>query len=346
MGTDKSEEIDLGQFFNLVGKAIEKLVLFLSKIFQSIFSLIIIALKAVINNFKVIAISMIIAAIIGFALDKSSKDVYSSKMMVKPYFDSKYQLVTNINYYNALLADKDYSRLSEIFQLEEEDVKALIHFEITPGPETENDRILEYESFISQVDSTRAKEITFEKFIEERSIYSGSLFEIDVKSLKKDIFRSLEEGLNTTFTNTYSTKKMKKRDSLISIEKSRILNSLNQVDSLQKVYIDVLKEDSKSSKGTINLSDGMSMVQERVKTREYELLNKELELRQSLTDLEAKKVEEDVFFDTISSFQDVGYKESRLIDKKTLILPILTLFLLVVGYCVKKTVVFINKYEV
>ncbi|MEP3837392.1 MAG: Wzz/FepE/Etk N-terminal domain-containing protein [Algibacter sp.] len=342
----QSEEVDLGQLFKLIGNAFDRFFQFVSNIFTSIFSVIIYILKALIKNFKLIFISMVVAGAIGFGLEKAKQPVYTSSMLVKPYFDSKFQLVTNINYYNALIEDKDFKQLSSLFDIEEDFAEDIIEFKISPGPETENDRILEYEEFIKQVDSTRATEIYFKDFIENRSIYSGTLYEIAVRSFKKDIFRSLEEGLNSTFTNTYSVKKMEKRDSLIAIDKSRILKSLKQVDSLQKVYIKVLQEESSSKNaGTITLKDGMSLVQERVDTREYELLDKELELRQQLAVLESEKVEEDVFFDTLSSFQDVGSEDNHIWSKYSLIFPLVAFVLLTLVFLFNRLIRFVNNYE-
>jgi len=342
----QSEEVDLGQLFKVIGSLFDRFFQFIGNILKAIFSVFIFVLKAFFSNIKIIIISVVIAAAIGFGLEKNKKPVYASSMLVKPYFDSKFQLVTNINYYNALIEDKDFKQLSNLFKIDKEFADKIIEFEITSGPETENDRILEYEEFIKQVDSSRATEIYFKEFIENRSIYSGSLYQIGVKSYKKDIFRSLEEGLNSTFTNTYSVKKMEKRDSLLAIDRGRIIKSLKQVDSLQKVYIKVLQEESSSkNSGKITLKDGMSLVQERVKTREYELLDKELKLREALSRLDSQKVEEDVFFDTLSSFQDVGSEYSSIWSKYSLIFPLIALVILTMIFLMKKLIRFVINYE-
>jgi hypothetical protein len=266
-------------------------------------------------------------------------------MLVKPYFESKFQLVTNINYYNALIAEEDYPQLIDIFDLDSLSAKELIEFEINPGPETENERILQYERFIKAIDSIRAQDIDFDDYIDNRSIYAGNTFEISVRSYKKDIFKSLENGLNTTFENTYSVKKMKKRDSIITLDKQRILRSLKNIDSLKKVYIKVMQDEVSSGGTTLTSKDGISLVQERVKTREYELLTEELKLRQQLTALETRKVEEDVYFDTLSGFQDVGSIYSSIWQKYSLIFPTLAFILLCLIYLTIKIILFVKEYE-
>jgi len=183
----------------------------------------------------------------GKILEIRKPAVYSSEMLVRPYFESKYQLITNISYFNALISNQDYSTLKSIFDINDDTVKEIKGFSIEPGPETENDRILQYESFISKIDSIRAQDISFDDYIENRSLYSGNLYLVKAESYKKDIFKSLENGLNSSFSNEYSIKKMKKRDSINTIKKQNILDNLKQVDSLQKIYITVLKDESEKS---------------------------------------------------------------------------------------------------
>ncbi|WP_335972992.1 hypothetical protein [Gaetbulibacter jejuensis] len=340
-----SEEIDLIQIFNMIGALFNRLYNFIKSIFKAIFSILIYALKAIIDNFKIIAIVVIVAGCLGFALEKTRPDIYNSQMLVKPYFDSKFQLVTNINYYNALIEEKDYKQLTQIFGINEEDAEQLIKFEIHPGPENENDQIKQYDNFLKGLDSIRAQEVEFDEFLENRSIYSGDIFEINVQSFKKDVFRSLEDGLNSTFTNTYSIKKMEKRDSLIAIKKERILSSIKVVDSLKQVYVNVMEEESKSQDGSYTTRDGLSFIQEKTKTKEYELLEQEINLRKELSELESQKVEEDVFFDTLSSFQDVGAKYTTIWERYSIIFPFLAFLALSVFYLAVKVVKYVKSYE-
>ena len=138
---------------------------------------------------------------------------------------------------------------------------------------------------------------------------------------------------------------MQKRDSLISIERKRILASIKEVDSLKKVYLRVMEEESKIKEGSYTTKDGLSFIQEKTKTREYDLLQEENKLRQELSNLEAKKVEEDVYFDTLSSFQDVGAKYTSIWNLYILILPIIAFVLLCLIYLFNKLIKYVVSYE-
>jgi len=342
----QSEEVDLGQLFKLIGNAFDRLFEFIGSIFKTIFSVIIYALRAVLDNIKIIVVSVIIAGVLGYGLEKTTPSFYSSSMLVKPYFDSKFQLVTNVNYYNALIEVEDYKSLTNLFNIELEDAVQLREFEISPGPETENDRIIQYDRFVRSIDSVRAQDISFEDYISNRSIYTGDVFQINVISEKKDIFKSLEDGLNSTFTNTYSTKMMKKRDSLIEIRKARVKSSLKQIDSLKNVYISVMEGESKRiDNQSISMSKEGVLVQEKTVTREFDLLEKQLALQQELSTLESEKIMDDVFFDVISGFQEVGTKYRSWKNKYVLIFPVLTLVFLIVAFLTRKSILYIKSYE-
>jgi hypothetical protein len=342
---NSSEEVDLIALFKLFGNAIIRFFNFITSIFKAVFSVLIYSIKAVIDNIKIIAIVTVLFAILGYGLEKVSTKVYSSQMLVKPYFDSKYQLISNIDYFNSLLANSDYEKLTGIFEISEEDSKQIMGFEIEAGPESENEKLQEYSQFLKTIDSTMAQEMSFEAFIENRDIYASATYSITVSSTKKDIFKSLETGLNSSFENTYSEKKMKKRDSLIYIEKQNILSTLASVDSLQKVYLDVLKEESKSNSNKISLGEGFTLEPDKSRTREFELLNKEIELKRELGDLDKLKVEEDVFFDTISGFQEIGNISQNFLKKYSFVLPILGILALCLIFLTNKVIKFVKSYE-
>jgi hypothetical protein len=340
-----SEEVDLGQLFNAIGNAFAKVFNFIGSIFKAIFSVFIYSIKAVIDHIKVISTVIVVFAILGYGLEKITPKTYSSQTLVKPYFDSKYQLVSNIDYFNSLIEDESYNKLIEIFEIPEEEAKEIISFEIEAGPESENQKLKEYNNFLKTIDSTMAQDISYDEFLENRDIYASSSYKITVNSFKKDIFKSLETGLNSSFNNTYSEKKMKKRDSIIYIEKQNILSSLASVDSLQKVYIEVLKEESKSKSNTISLGEGFSLEPEKSKTKEYELLNKEIELKKELQALNKLSIEEDVLYDTIAEFQEIGYVSKSLLKKYSMVLPALAFLILCLIFLTNKIVKYVKSYE-
>lgn len=342
-----NDEVDLGQLFKLIGDAFNKLINFIGSIFKVVFSVFIYTLKAIVVNFKIIAITIIVACLLGYGLQKFKPDTYESTMLVKTYYDSKYQLVDNINYYRSLVDEGDYNTLSEIFDAKEDVLKNIVNLEIEIGPETENERLKDYNKFIKSLDTvSKLEDISFEDFIDNRSEYYGDFFSITVMSTQKNIFPKLNKGFENSFTNLYSLKKKQKSDSLIGIQKKNILEQLNQVDSLQKIYIKVLADESQAKTSEITLGEGgLSLSSDKSNTKEYELLNKEIELRNQLRSLEERRVNEDVFFEVVSSFQKVGKKTSKWYTNYLLVFPVLAFIILCGIYLTRKLVRFVIQYE-
>jgi len=343
-----NEEVDLIVFFNLIGNALNKIFSFISSIFKAIFSVIIYTIKIVVDSWKIILGVVILAAILGYGLERTKPVFYQSEMLVRPYFDSKYQLVNNISFFNALIANRDYKELNNIFNSDSTnkvDVKEIKGFKIEPGPETENDRILQYQEFTKGLDSIGLLQADYDNFIENRSIYSGSIFLITAKSDKKDIFEDLAYGINSAFTNEYSTSKKVKDTLLYKIQRENIEKSLEEVEELQDIYIQALQDQAKNPGQPVSAGEFLLTKEKELDTKEYALLDKELALRDQLRKLDEKRITEDVFVDVISSFQPVGHQKIGLLDRYSIVFPALAFVLLCLFYLVKKVVIYAKNYE-
>ncbi|CDF81231.1 conserved hypothetical protein [Formosa agariphila KMM 3901] len=343
---NSTDEVDLIVLFNYIGKGFSNFFKLIGRLFEYLFKLIIYALKPIVIYAKIIALVMVIAAISGYFIDKNKPTIYGANMIVKPYYDSKFPLINSISYYNALIENGEYNDLSEIFKIDLETAESIKSFDVGPGPESETDLMLEYEEFLLSLDSSTVSSFSYEKFIERRDIYSTKIYEIKVEALKNDIFKDLEQGLNRVFENTYSQSLLDRRNKVYKFEEENLTTSLNKIDSLQKVYISVLKEESKSqSRKGITIGDGLSFEKDKSVTKEYELLNKEVDLRVKLVDLEANRLDGIVLFETVSGFQNIGYKVSNLYKNYMLTLPILAFLLIYLLIAGLKIIKFIKNYE-
>lgn len=341
-----NDEIDLIIFFNLIGNAFSKLFSGLKNILNYFFSKIVYAFKVVLVNWKTVLGSMLLAMVIGYALEKIKNDSYSTSMLVEPYFNSKYQLVNNVGYFNALIANNDKEALKRIFNIDDETVKNIKKFDIEPGPETENDRILQYESFISKLDTIRAQEYSYETFIDNRSVYSGKYFLISAYASKADIFKSLEQGILSSFSNNYSGKEMERRDVLIELQKKNLREQLKEVDSLKNIYIDVLKDKTINNNKAVNLGDVLvSGTSDQKLTREYDLFREDQRIRNALKQLDEKKIREDRVYDVMIPFQKVGTKVTSWKSRYSILFPVLTFVLLLLFFVFKSAINYILNYE-
>lgn len=340
-----SEEIDLGQIFSSIGKLFERLFNFIGSIFKAIFSFIIFFLKVVIDYFIIVCVVVGLAFVIGYFLEKSKPPVYQASMLVKPYFGSKYQLVTDINYYNSLLKENNYEVLADQFDISNEEAEKLVSFDVESGPETKNELLKQYDLYLKSLDSSRAQSITYTDFVENRDIYSSELFLVTVKSHKMDVFRKLEGGFDSTFSNRYSIDQKRIRDKTLEIKTSSYQKDLDRMDTLQNVYIDVIKTESEKGAAFVNVQGLLPLQQEKAKTREYDLLSSEMRIRDSLSAISQIKLEQDTYYDVLSRFPEVGTESVSLTKKYWFILPIAAFIFLCVFYSAIRIIKFIKNYE-
>ncbi|MCB0398934.1 MAG: hypothetical protein KDD26_04790 [Winogradskyella sp.] len=342
----QNEEVDLGQLFNAIGRLFDRLFSFLGRFIKGIFSAIIFSLKPVVNNFKLVLIVLMASVLIGFIVERLRTPIYVSDMLVRPYYDSKYQLANNVDYFNALIGSENYKELSNIFEIDSSTTaKELIGFEIEIGPETQNDLLKEYDDYLKSLDSTLAIEVTYEDFIENRDILAGSIFSIKAKATNNDIFPSLERGFIKTFKNEYSTKLKARTDSIRQVQKLNYLEELERIEKLQTIYLEI--KTNESSKGEVKLGiDGLiPLIQEKTETKEFELFGEELRIREALRTLEEEALEESEYYDILSSFEEVGTIEIDITERYLLIFPIISLLIMTIVFIALRVFKFIKEYE-
>lgn len=341
----QNEEVDLGQLFNALGRLFEKFYSFLGGIIKGIFSIVIYALKPLVNNFKLVAIVVMASGLIGFIIDKVNKPVYISDMLVRPYFDSKYELANNVDYYNALISSDNLKELSSVFEIDTLDAKELIGFTMKIGPETPNDLLLEYNDYLKNIDSSLANDIGYEKYVANRDILSGSIFSISATAHKEDIFISLEKGFVKTFKNRYSEKVKEIRDKAIGIKTLNYKEELKRIDSIQKIYFQVIIAESQNPNANLGLGGILPLTKEKTLTREYDLFREQLKIRDSLMILEEELVTKNDYYDILSGFEEVGSIDRGITQKYSIILPSLVLGIMILTYLIFKAFKFIKEYE-
>jgi hypothetical protein len=341
----QNEEVDLGQLFNAIGKLFERLFNFIGSIFKGIFSAIIYAIKPLVDNFKLVAIALVITAVLGYIFEKAKKPVYYSDMVVKPYFDSKYQLSNNIHYFNSLIGSGNLTELSNIFEIDTTKAKELVSFDLETGPQTQNDLFIEYDEYVMSVDTSLVDELSYKEYINNRELLSGSLFAIKAKSYKRDIFSSLQEGFRKTFENDFSKHQKKVRDTTAFIEQVSLKMQLSRLDSIQKTYLEVLKNESENRKLSIGI-EGMLPIQEgKTATKEYELFLKEQEIRRQLNRLNQEIAEKNTYFDVLSGFDKIGSKANTIKERYSILFPVLALAFMFFAFLAIKAFKFIKTYE-
>ncbi|MFK7832137.1 MAG: hypothetical protein AB8B52_02565 [Winogradskyella sp.] len=340
----QNEEVDLGQLFNAIGNLFQRLFNFIGSIFKGIFSAIIYAIKPLVDYFKWVGPIVVIAAVLGYIYDNSKEPIYYSDMVVKPYFDSKYQLSNNVDYFNTLISAKNVTELASIFELDTVQAKNLVSFELEAGPETQNDLFVEYDLYIEAIDTSIVDELTYPEYVKNRDFFSGTIFTINAKAKKNDIFTKLQEGFRKTFENDLSRYKKHIRDTVAHIERLSLTNELLRLDTIQNTYLQVLK--NQSQKGELSLALGnLPLQEEKAVTREFELFIRGQEIMKNLNELNQTVAEKNTYFEVLAPFDRLGSEDRSILQRSLIVFPILIIILFMSFFVVIKVFKFIKNYK-
>jgi hypothetical protein len=314
----QDEEIDLGSLFKIIGKGFSNLFNAIGKFFKGILHYFILLLLFLKNHALKLGLAVFVGAAIGLFLDLTKPKLYSSTMIVEPNFKSALQLYQNIDFYHELVKQKDSILLAETFQISVSEASKLKGFYIEPV-RNENEKYEFFDDFIDEVDTTTVRNIDIEKFIKSFTDYDYKYHKIKVKSLSNTIFEKLNLPIiNSIEKNQYfNNQKIINNQNLLQNEKV-LLKSLQEVDTLRRIYNEVLiAEAKKTETGTnITLAEGAK------KTDELELFNESLRLNRELVENNKEKAETTEIMNVVSAFNKVGIKERNIANKMTFVLGV------------------------
>jgi len=221
----------------------------------------------------------------------------------------------------------------------------LIGFGLETGPETQNDLFVEFDEYRKSVDTSLVDELSYPEFIKNRDLLSSRIFTIKAKALKRDIFPQLQEGFRKTFENEFSKFQKSKRDTMAYIQRQALMKDLSRLDSIQKTYLEVLKNESEKNKLSLALDAAMPLQQEKTDTKEYDLFKDEQRIRRALSELDAEIAEENTYFEVLSGFDKIGSKYKSIRNRYSLLFPVFTLGLIIISFLLIKVFIFIKNYE-
>ena len=159
-----SEEVDLGQLFQMIGNGFKKFFNFIGNIFKGIFKIIIHFLLFIQKHFIMFAIAGVVGLAIGVYLDIIKEPKYISTMVVEPNFNSVQQLYNNVNFYNELAISEDSTALAEALDITRSEAGHIKMFSVESYSD-ENQKVQLFDKFVRSLDTTTQKAIDMEKYL-------------------------------------------------------------------------------------------------------------------------------------------------------------------------------------
>jgi len=305
-----SEEIDLGQLFKLIGNAFERFFRFIGSIFNKLFLAFVWFVFFTKRHFLKFVIIGAVGVLYGIIKQKISKPLYTSTIIVKQNYDTGEHFYNTIKYYNSLITEKDTISLGELLKVEASEASNLFKFEIE-SVLSENQKIQLFNDYTKGLDSTLAETIEFKDFSRNSNDFEHKLQKINLKSYSKNNFDTIFNQVvrNITTHAFFKNEQEKDLEELLGREKA-INESLEESDSLQKVYQQVLKESAQKVPGG-NTSITFEGADDKSVTKEFELYEKNLELRRELVEIQRKKEDLAHIIEIVSRQQDVGTMDNK-----------------------------------
>lgn len=328
--TPKQADVDVGRLFNIIEKNLIRLKEYLIKLFNSFLYIVLYLFIFIKKYIKTISILIVIGASLGYALDKYLDKNYYSYMMVQPNYNSVYQLYSNIEYYNGLIAEKDLVELSSIFKISETEANSLIKFGIEPGPNNKNENLLLYDNFIKSADSITVALTSYKIFTQEQDKYTRSRHLISVNSKDKYLYKKLEDGIVTSIaTNTYLSEQLDKEIDAFTNKEKDLNMMINRLDSINNLYQKVLITEATKSVSAAGTRIDLTGTKND-KTKELELLDMKSVYLEKIREIQRTKFEKNKFLNVISGFYDKGIVEPSIFKRKMVLLPLglIALFLI------------------
>ncbi|WKB82819.1 hypothetical protein QYR09_07220 [Cellulophaga lytica] len=322
-----SEEIDLGQLFQLIGNAFKKLFAFIASIFKGVFHVLMLFLLFIQKHFIKFVIAGVIGIGLGIFLDIKNDQKYISSMVVEPNFNSVQQLYNNVTFYNELAKAEDSITLANSLNITTTEAASIMKMEIESYSD-ENQKVLLFDKFIRELDSTTVKNLDFDAYLENFNTFDARFHKINLISTNSTVAKKAQPAIvKSISSNMYFKEQKATNDRNINFQEEIYNQQLNEIISLQELYKDVMvKEASKEIGGTnISLADNGGG-----KNKEIELLKERDELKQKIVELNLEKANKATILNVISDFPTRGAKLGGITNQYKFLLPILLVAVLLV----------------
>ncbi len=342
MKDNNSEEIDLVELFKLIGNTFNKFFVFIRNILKKAFHFFILFLEFIRIHFFKFIIAIFLGLAIGGYLDYTSQPLYRSSMIVEPNFSSAQQLYNNIEFYNQLAQQEDHETLAEALYIGKKEASSIKKMSIESFSD-QTQRIKQFSSFISELDSISQKKVDYNDFLENFNNINGRFHKIKIEATSSEIAKKCQKAIVTSIENNeYFTLQKRINDHNIALKDSIIAKQQEEINQLQEFYKKIkIIEAQKSGAGTnINLAESQ---QDQISG--IELLNQARKLKDEKIELNNEKANTKNTINIISEFPNKGVLVNDFLDKKMVQLPIILFMVIFLVLMLLHLNTFLKNYE-
>lgn len=316
----ETDEIDLAQFFNWVGKGF-------SNLGQSIVG----GIAGLRNSFyknRVFFLGVIVLGLIlgGLYSVLLKKEYYKSSMILSCDYLSNQVLRNTIEKFNLLANERDTEGIQGILNLDSATAKNIQKFEFRPF--VSEDDVVEMEILREQLNNvTGDKQELVEKVIDRLEIDNKNAYEISVFVYDPETVKPLEKALVDYFSNNnYIRRRIAVNRENLEARKAKLQSELRKLDSLKAVLFQNYQALAQRNRGSNNVVVGG----EEGLNNPLQVFSRDLELHEELLEIE-RKLALSPDFEIVDGFTSFKEPENASLAD---ILAISLLLSIVIGYLI------------
>ena len=327
---NNDQEIDILSLFSLVSKKANSVFVLFINLLISVINLFISFLFVIKKNYLLLSSALIIGGLIGYTYEKKFyKPTYTSSLTLSPNFGSTYQLYGNIDFYQNLIKEQNFSKLKSYLNLDSSDSKSLQGISIIPYT-NELLKLKNYRRLLGNADSLTALNFNYDDYISKIPFDSYSRHVITVELNNNKVPTHIEKKIIENIENNlyYKNKKINYLENL-EFQKQYILKSIEKLDTL--LFAEKKNSEGENSGTTIVLDDNQK------ENIDLQLFDRYKTIRNELVDINFELNDKKNVINTINSLSDIGTeKDSYFIILPPLFLFLISLFLILISDLYKK----------
>ena len=309
---NNSEEVDLGQLFQMIGNAFRSFFNLIGRILNGIFLAFIWFVLFIKKNIIILGAAVVIGLVLGIIQDKASAPVYKSETIIRQNYDTGETLNDLINYINELVISGDTINLSDNLKINSSEAGKILEFSLE-ALVTKNQQLQSFDNYKRDLDSVTASTLEFENYISSVKDYNYRDQKVIVRSSDQIMYSAVVGVIiDRVSSSNYFRNEQQKDLAELERRESAIREALMESDSLQKVYETVLAKSVEQQTGS-QTSVTIDNIQDKGITKEYELYNKNLELRRELVEIARTRENKEFVIEVLSEPNKVGVKEKRIL---------------------------------
>jgi hypothetical protein len=248
------KEVDLGQLFRVIRNGFKKLFRFIDNIFKGFFGLIIFLLLFLQKHFLKFAIAGIVGIVAGYFIDKNVAPKYISNMVVESNFNSVRQRYNNLSFYNDLAKAQDSVALADASDITANEAVTIKQF-VVDSYSDENQKILLFDKFVRELDSTTVKALDFESYLKNFNALDARFHQISVIATNSSIAKRIQPAIIASISrNDYFKLQKKISDENLAFQDTIYKQQLAEIHSLQVLYKTVLVKEADKPMPRININ--------------------------------------------------------------------------------------------